>query len=183
MHLDEGKQVSAEGEPVDEFEAYVTARGPSMLQFAFLLCGHQAAAEDLLQSALTDAFVHWKKVCRANHPDAYVRRILLNSYLAQNRRRSSTEIPTSNLADMDPGETGGADRHVMERAAFQEMIDHLAPRARAVIVLRYYMDLPDQKISQLMGISTGSVRATASRTLKELRQECSPSNTRTGGLR
>ena len=51
------------------------------------------------------------------------------------------------------------------------MLDGLAPRARAVLVLRFYADLDDAAIAAEMGIAASTVRATASRALATLRSQ------------
>src|SRR5690348_7310233 len=53
-----------------EFEEYVAARGQALLRFGFVLTRHRETAEDVVQSALAEAFRRWGKVSRADHPDA-----------------------------------------------------------------------------------------------------------------
>ena len=69
----------------DEFSAYVAARWPRLVRSAVLLgCSH-AEAEDLVQTALERTLVHWRRVRRADDRDAYVHRILLNSFRSARR--------------------------------------------------------------------------------------------------
>lgn len=151
-----------------EFEEYVAARGQTLLRLAHVLTNDVHLAEDLTQSALADAYRHWRRVVRADHPDAYVRRILVNQHLSWRRRRSSTESPRVAVDDgrqaPDPAEA------VAERDEGRHLLDGLAPRARTVLVLRYYADLDDRAIAELLGISESGVRATASRALAALRE-------------
>ena len=154
------------GDPVS-FEEYVAARGTSLLRFAFLLSRDAHAAEDLVQSALADTYRHWRKVKRADHPDAYVRRIVLNTYLGWRRRRWTGETPVA-----APESAGYAPDHaddVTSRDAMRQLLDGLPPRSRAVLVLRYYEDLDDNAIADLMGIAPSTVRSTAARALASLR--------------
>lgn len=151
-----------------ELEEYVAARGPALLRLAHVLCGDPHRAQDLVQSALVDAFRHWRKVTRADHPDAYVRRILVNAHLAAVRRRSSGEIPVGQVPDV-AGRDDAADG-VDGRDGFRAALDGLPPRARTVLVLRYWSDLPDEAIADALGISPVTVRATASRALATLRE-------------
>lgn len=152
-----------------EFEEYVAARGQALLRLAHVLTGDLQLAEDLTQSALADAYRHWRRVVRADHPDAYVRRILVNQHLSWRRRRSSTESPRAELDDgrlaPDPAEV------VAARDEGHQLLDGLARRARTVLVLRYYADLDDVAIAEAMGISASGVRATASRALATLRAQ------------
>jgi DNA-directed RNA polymerase specialized sigma24 family protein len=84
------------------FEEYVAARGQALLRFAYVLTTDAYTAEDLVQSALADAFRHWRRVSRADHPDAYVRRMIVNKYLGWRRRGWFTEVPTDRTADAAP---------------------------------------------------------------------------------
>jgi RNA polymerase sigma factor (sigma-70 family) len=58
---------------------------------------------------------------------------------------------------------------VAARDELRRVLDRLAPRARAILVLRYYADLDDAAIADSMGIRASSVRATVSRALAALR--------------
>ncbi len=77
-----------------DFEEYVAARGPALLRFAYVLTTDTHAAEDLVQTALADAYRHWRRVQRTDQPDAYVRRIIVNRHLSGRRRRWWGERPT-----------------------------------------------------------------------------------------
>jgi RNA polymerase sigma-70 factor (sigma-E family) len=151
----------------EQFEHYVAARSQALLRLAFVLTRDRHLAEDLVQSALTDAFRHWRKVRRAEHPDAYVRRMLVNTHLSWARRRSSAERPADHLPE-PPGSPDQTES-IATRDALRRALESLPPRARTVLVLRYYADLDDAAIGSLMGLGTSSVRATASRALATLR--------------
>ena len=149
------------------FEQFVAAQGAPLLRLAFVLTGDRHLAEDLAQTALADAYRHWRKVTAADDPAAYVRRMLVNAHLSWRRRRSSTERPSElpdrvDLADR-PGDALAA------RDQMRALLADLAPRARTVLVLRYYADLDDAAIAEAMGVSASAVRATASRALASLR--------------
>ena len=156
-----------------DFEEYVGARGQALLRLAYVLTGDAHAAEDVTQAALYDALRHWRRVARASHPDAYVRRVLVNRYLATRRLRASSEVvledvePLATASAPDPA-TGVADRDEVRRVLAQ-----LPPQARAVLVLRYYADLDDAAIADALGVAPGTVRATASRALATLRERLS----------
>jgi RNA polymerase sigma-70 factor (sigma-E family) len=156
-----------------EFEEYVAARGQALLRLAYVLCGDAHAAEDLTQAALYDALRHWRKVAKADHPDAYVRRVLVNRFLSDKRRKSSGELLVD---DVEPVASGGPalspdpSAGVADRDEARRALAGLAPRARAVLVLRYYADLDDAAIAAALGVSPGTVRSTASRALATLRE-------------
>lgn len=156
-----------------DFEEYVQARGQALVRLAYVLTGDPHAAEDLAQTALADAYRHWWRVRRSDHPDAYVRRMLVNAHLGRLRRRSSTELPTDTTQLRGSPMADPADE-LADRDAVWRTLAGLPPRARAVLVLRYYADLDDVAIADALGITAGAVRSSASRALATLREQLTP---------
>ena len=150
------------------FEEFVAAQGRSLLRLAFVLTSDRHLAEDLTQTTLADAYRHWRKVAAAQDPPAYVRRMLVNAHLSWRRRRSSTERP-SEIHDVTAASGPGPGDALAGRDEMRQLLAGLAPRARTVLVLRYYADLDDAAIAEAMGVSQSAVRATASRALASLR--------------
>jgi RNA polymerase sigma-70 factor (sigma-E family) len=148
------------------FAEFVTARSPVLLRTAFLLCRDWALAEDLLQTALARAWTAWRRI--EGNPEPYVRKILANTYAAWWRRRWNGERPTGRLPEpagpvADPA--GGVD----ERDRVWQALGRLPRRQRAVLVLRYFEDLPVAEIADTLGCSVGTVKSQASRALAKLR--------------
>ena len=127
--------------------------------------GDRWLAEDLAQTALASAYAAWWRVRRADDPDAYVRRILINAAKSRFRRHRVSEQP----GDLpDPAVAGPADE-VEERSALIAALAELPPRQRAVVVLRYWEDMTDAQVGALLGCSAGTVRSQATRALAKLR--------------
>jgi len=148
------------------FEEFAAARLPALLRYATVLSGDPELARDLVQEALTRAFVHWGRVSGAEHPYAYVRAILTNEYLSVRRRRT---LPTHPLTwEEPPAEADHAvdsDRKVDLRRA----VLALPPNQRAVIVLRYYEGLRDEEIAETLACRPATVRSHAHRAFAALR--------------
>jgi RNA polymerase sigma-70 factor (sigma-E family) len=155
---------------VVEFDEYVAARGQALLRFAYVLTGDAHLAEDLVQEALVRLHGRWRRVNAAEHPDAYVRRAVVNADRDRRRRRSAAEVPvdaTSGWTDRAAhGDHGDA---LAERAAMWQALGSLPPRQRAVLVLRYYADCDDAAIGELLGCAEATVRSNAARALAALR--------------
>lgn len=151
-----------------EFEEYVSARGQELVRLGFTVSGDYQRAEDLAQIALMQAFRAWRKVRAADDPHNYVRRILINAYLSMTRRRSFTEAPTAELDAERTVPDPATD--IVNSDALWRSLATLSARERVVLVLRYYQDLDDHTIADLLGIKPSSVRATASRALATLRR-------------
>ncbi|WP_089158437.1 SigE family RNA polymerase sigma factor [Micromonospora sp. NBS 11-29] len=152
------------------FEEYVDSRGPALLRLARLLTGDTHRAEDLTQDVLARAYVHWRRISRVDRPDVYVRRMLVNANHSWWRRRVNRELAVDTFAER-PGR-GELDGEAADRDAMWRLIRTLPDRQRAVLVLRYYEDLDDTTIAQILDCSPVTVRTHAMRALAHLRERC-----------
>ncbi|MDI1463124.1 SigE family RNA polymerase sigma factor [Catellatospora sp. KI3] len=154
-----------------EFREYVALRQGSLYRVAYLLTGHHQDAEDLLQVALTKLALHWSRVHRSGSPDGYIRKVLYRQHIsvwrvARNRREHATgQLPEPRSVE-DPA--GAA----VLKLAMSRVLGELTRKQRAVVVLRYYEDLPEAEVAALMGTSVGTVRSQVHRTLTRLRELC-----------
>jgi RNA polymerase sigma-70 factor (sigma-E family) len=149
------------------FEEFVAGRGQALQRFGYALTGDWAQAEDLLQTALARAYPRWSRV-RKDDPEAYVRKIMLNTWSSWWRRRWRGEIPTERLPEVTaPDGTAGVD----SREALRRALATLPAGQRAVVVLRYHQDLPEAQVAGLLGISVGTVKSQAAKALASLRQQ------------
>ncbi|HEU0241261.1 MAG TPA: SigE family RNA polymerase sigma factor [Micromonosporaceae bacterium] len=151
----------------ESFEEYVAASSGRLLRFAYVLCGDRFLAEDLVQDVLSRTHRHWGRI-ESENPNAYLRTALVRAHLSWRRRRVSTEKVLA-----DPPEPGAASGDFTQQLATRdEMWSLLAtlPRAqRAVMVLRFYEDLDDRRIADVLGCAPVTVRVHASRALGTLR--------------
>ncbi|WP_433202743.1 SigE family RNA polymerase sigma factor [Dactylosporangium sp. CS-047395] len=152
------------------FEEYVLTRGPALLRLARLLVDDVHRADDLVQDTLVRVYPRWAKILRTDQPDLYVRRVLVNVNASWWRRRSSREVPAVFDVDVWPG-AGDHGAPVAERVALWDKVRALPGKQRAVIALRYYEDLDDDRIAQILGCSRATVRTHAMRALAAMRVE------------
>jgi RNA polymerase sigma-70 factor (sigma-E family) len=145
-----------------DFEEFVAARRPALLRTAYLLTGSHADAEDLVQVALVKSVPHWKRI--ADRPEPYVRQVLARESASRWRRRRWRETTTDELP-----ERAHAGSDVDSRLALRDALASLAPRQRAVIVLRYYEDLTEKDTAAVLGIALGTVKSQARDGLARLR--------------
>jgi len=148
----------------ESFEEFVVATGDRMLRTAVLLTGNRQLAEDLVQSAYAQAFARWRLVSRADNPAAYTRAILTRLFLADRRRKRVRELPLLARADT-PASSGDPSL----RLSLIDALATLAPTDRAVLVLRYFHDLPVAEVADQTGLSESACRTRASRALARLR--------------
>lgn len=144
------------------FEEYAFARSPALIRLARLLTGDEHRAEDLVQDVLARAYVRWGRISRMDRPDLYVRRMLVNAHHSWWRRRSSHETTVAAVAER-PGHTDEA-TELAERDALWRLVRALPPRQRTVIVLRYYEDLDDPAIAEILDCSTSRCSSTGGAT-------------------
>jgi RNA polymerase sigma-70 factor (sigma-E family) len=149
------------------FEEYVTARGDALVRFARLLTGDPHRAEDLVQEALAKAYLRWRRILATEQPDAYLRRMVVNGSRSWWRRRTNRETPTDSPSDR--AAPGRMETDTVERDEMWRRIVVLPQRQRAVLVLRYYEDLDDAAIAEVLGCSAATVRTHAMRALNTLR--------------
>ncbi|MGN6574807.1 MAG: SigE family RNA polymerase sigma factor [Nocardioides sp.] len=150
-----------------DFAAYMSARQPSLLRTAYLLTGDQHTAEDLVQTALAKLYLAWDKVQDRGLIDGYVRRILVNENnslwrRAWKKREVTTDAVPDHQSVVDAPDDGRS-------AALWEFVQTLPRKQRAVVVLRYYEDLSEAEVADILGISVGTVKSQSSRALAALR--------------
>jgi len=149
-----------------EFSEWMAARQGALVRTAYLLTGSQHAADDLVQTTLTKLYLAWDRISDRQHIDAYARRALVNEHRST-WRRTSRRLEV--LSDTPPEAGHEPAAYDGEREAVWHFVQTLPPRQRAVIVLRYYEDLSEAEIADLLGISTGTVKSQSSRALASLR--------------
>ena len=152
----------------NEFREFMHARWPSMVRLAYGLTGDLGHAEDVAQAAFARAYASWARVRRTDDPDAYVRKIVVNENRNRFRKRRVAEKLTGSVL-IDVAWTDATGEYD-ERSALIAALQRLGPRQRAVIVLRYWMDLTEHETAAALNCSVGTVKSQASRALATLRE-------------
>ncbi|ONH53016.1 RNA polymerase [Frankia sp. CcI49] len=155
-----------DGASYESFEDFITASADRLMRTAFLLTGNRHAAEDLLQGALERTYQRWDRD-RIVTPEAYVRRVMVNA--ASRRWRSRQffrEVPLDAAAEKADASSAP---ELGLRDQVLRALHELPKRQRAVVVLRYYDDLPEAAVAEILGCSVGAVKSHASRALARLR--------------
>jgi RNA polymerase sigma-70 factor (sigma-E family) len=153
------------------FETYVVTRGPALLRFGYVLTGDRQLSEDLVQEALATVFRRWSRIRSLDHPDAYVRRIVVNDFLSWKRRKASRLLFTAEPPERELPQREGNDPAAAyaDRDAMWHLLSQLPRQQRAVLVLRYYEGWTDEQIARVIRCSAVTVRAHASKALARLR--------------
>jgi RNA polymerase sigma-70 factor (sigma-E family) len=152
------------------FNRLLRDRSPAMLRTAFLFTGDHYLAEDLLQAALTKTYLRWGNLRDERAGEAYVRKVMASVYTRWYRRKWNAEYPT-----LDLPERGALDPYPAsdDRIVVSELLRSLSRRQRAVVVLRFFEDLSEKDVADMLGISVGTVKSTTAAALAKLRASTS----------
>lgn len=151
-----------------DFTAYVRARSSALFRSAMALTGQRQQAEDLLQTVLAKAARHWPRI-RTGNPDAYLRRSMYLQAVSWWRRLGhGREVVDDQVAErvISEDDTGRVDTRLDLVSALRA----LRPNQRAVLALRYFEDLPDDQIAEILGCRPATVRSHVLRALQRLRE-------------
>jgi RNA polymerase sigma-70 factor (sigma-E family) len=148
------------------FRDYVAARTPSLLRTAYLLTGNLADAEDLVQAALAKTYMAWDRIEDRGALDGYVRRAMVNTHISWWRRRRLEEFPTDEIPDRAVADHAG---HSDLQDSLRRAVDRLPQRMRAAVLLRFYEDMTEAEVADVLGVSLGTVKSTVSRAVAKLR--------------
>lgn len=150
----------------EDFTEFAHARTPQLYRSAWLLCGDQHRAEDLVQDTLAKVYVRWHRRLGPpiDNPAGYAQTTLVRTFISAQRRRSNQERPIETVPEH--GQTDGdADMRIVLTAALAE----LQPLDRAVLVMRYLDDVSVADTADQLRLSPGAVRTRSSRALDRLR--------------
>jgi RNA polymerase sigma-70 factor (sigma-E family) len=157
--------MTLDAEPTTGLAEFAARHGLALTRFAFVLCGDRGRAEDLVQDAYLAMYRRFGAELPLRAPVAYARRVIVHAQLSAARRRSSTETPVGELPEPAADEPPTDEQDAMWRA-----LAGLPDRQRAVLVLRYYVDLTDREIADLLGMRPGTIRSLAARAFAHLRE-------------
>lgn len=138
----------------------MAAQSAGLLHYARLLTRDAQLAEDLVQEALIRVYLRWGAI--REDPVAYTRRTVLNQFLSGRRRRRVTEVPLGHAEPASASETPSVGVGLG--------LGRLTDRERAVVVLRYHLDLSEKQTADMLNVAVGTVKSTSHRALGKLRR-------------
>jgi RNA polymerase sigma-70 factor (sigma-E family) len=155
----------------ERFTAFVREHTQALLKTAYLLTRNSGEAEELVQDTLAWLYPRWAQVEQAEYQLAYVRKAVVNRYLAGRRRLSATEVHFDEARERASDRPVIRDRtaEVDERITLWATLGELSERQRAALVLRFFHDLPDDEVAGVLECRVGTVRSLISRALSTLR--------------
>jgi RNA polymerase sigma-70 factor (sigma-E family) len=152
------------------FEGFVAESGDSLLRMATLLTSDPQIAEDVYQETLQRLAGRWP---RLDNPKAFCQRVMHNVVIdrARARQRRPREMGLSDTHDRGDPRSGDPAAAVELRPTLLAALETLTAQQRSIVVLRYFADRSEAEVADLLGVSLGTVKSTASRALAQLRTQ------------
>ena len=150
-----------------DFEEYAQARVVRLRQRAYLLCRDWHLAQDLTQITLSRLYASWRKVVKADNIDAYAAKVMVRVFLDHKRLKSSHEVVSDTMPSATTVADGSGGPEL--RLTLMDALGRLGPRARAIVVLRYWEDHSVDTVAELLGVTPSLVKTQSMRALAELR--------------
>jgi RNA polymerase sigma-70 factor (sigma-E family) len=164
----------------DGYTEYVTAKAPWLRKIAFLLCQDWHRADDLTQTTIIKLYTHWRRARDTGNLDAYTRTILVNTFISEQRAHWWKRVTLSGgraagVVEAEAENVGAAlERDLDLGLDLETALAAIAPRQRAVIVLRYYCDLSVEETAAVLMCSPGTVNSQTWHGLAALRRQLTP---------
>jgi len=163
-----------------DFDAWVASTGPGLIRFGYLVSGDQQVAEDLAREALTRVRYRWRRLADGGNPDTYARTVVVSQLRSLPRKRARSAEATELPAPQPPTEQSA--QSAPPEMLLWSVILGLPERMRAAVVLRFYEDLDDVAIGQVLRCAPSTVPVHIGEALDRLRPHL-PSDTVDGAVR
>ena len=150
----------------DTFEPFVRSHRRSLVRVAYLILGDRAGAEDAVQTALMGVLRRWDKISESHF--FYARTAVIRE--AVSHRSKSHRLSRLHSGNLNDGHTGGIEA-LESRLTLWPLVRELPTKQRAVLVLRYYLDLSEQEIATALRISAGTVKSHHARAIAKLKTQ------------
>lgn len=158
-------------EPRIDYVEYVEGQLARLRRLAYLMCQDWHGADDLVQATLIRLYVYWPRAARMDNIDAYVRTILVRTFLGERRSPWFRRVLLPGSAQADSIAVGADPDVVLD---VREALAAIPPRQRATLVLRFYCDLDVEQAAAALGCSAGTVKSQTSKGLAALRRMLAP---------
>jgi RNA polymerase sigma-70 factor (sigma-E family) len=140
-----------------------------LCRLAYVILGDAPLAEEIVMEALLKTFTGWGRLRSTDRADAYLRRAVVNLCRSKIRRKVIEARVNATVHHRDERKAPDWDpeRHETSRLVWQRIVE-LPERQRACVVLRYYEDLPEAQIADILECSVGTVKSQLSKARAKL---------------
>lgn len=148
-----------------DYREFFAARQRQLMRTAYAILGSWPAAEDAVQTAFAQLYVHWPRI-KPGALDAYARRTVVNTCFRMAKVRGRERV-TEHLPDRPQDDSD----LTLVRLDLMSALAELSPRARAVVALRFLDDLSVAQVADVLGIAEGTVKSQTARALDRLQSD------------
>jgi RNA polymerase sigma-70 factor (sigma-E family) len=148
------------------FSDFVVRSYRELVRTAFLLTGDRGQAEDLVQQCLLSTYRSWGRLETPANAAAYTRTSMVRQAVRWRGRRWRGEVPTG---DLPPVAVADRTAEVDLAEQVRRALMLLPAKQRAVLILRFFDDLPEAEVASVLRCSVGTVKSRTSRALHTLR--------------
>lgn len=158
------------------FDDFYAEQMRPLRRLGFLLTGDWSEAEELAQDAMERTYRAWDRISEKDRPWAYARTVLMNRHRSLLRRamveakHAVTRSDTTHPGDLSE-----------DRVVLWSAVSSLSVRHRQAVVLRFYEDLSDGDIAEIMGCPVGTVKSLIHRGITRLRSATDLAHLATAG--
>jgi len=153
----------------DAFRAFFVAEADRLERFATLLTGDPTKGADLAQEALVRVYTHWGRI-RTGTPGAYARQIVVNLVRSAHRAKKRRDLkPVPAWAGGEGRTVDAPGDRIADRMNVTRALKELSPIRRATVVLRFYDDMGEHQIAEVLDRPLGTVKSDIHRALRQLR--------------
>jgi RNA polymerase sigma-70 factor (ECF subfamily) len=148
-----------------DFESICEKTYEPVANAAFLIVGDRQEALDITQEAFSRALERWPQIQGMVNPQGWIYRVAVNLALSHMRRlrRFATHVPDRAAPAQEPADP-----------ALRGALMRLSPAQRAVVALRFYLDLSVDETAAVLRKRPGTVRALTAQGIARLRAELGP---------
>jgi RNA polymerase sigma-70 factor (sigma-E family) len=149
-----------------DYVEYVSARLPVWRRAAYLLCGDQHRADDVVQATTTELYRRWRRIRTVENIDGYVYRMLLRKYLDEHRSAWSRVFLVRHL----PEKAESPPERSEDRDSLRAALAGLTRAQRTVLVLRFVCDASVEEVAETLRCSPSNVKSHTARGLAAMRR-------------
>lgn len=158
---------------VAAFEVLVQRYQGLVFKFLFHFMGHRGDAEDVTQETFLQLYRKLSQFDLARPLRAWLITMARHLAISLHRRQTPAPIDPAIIGDLVRDVVAGPEAEVLERddvRVVQEALHQLEDGFREVLVMRYLLDMPLQKVAEVLDIPEGTVKSRVFHARNQLRE-------------
>ncbi|MGH2749501.1 MAG: SigE family RNA polymerase sigma factor [Actinomycetota bacterium] len=150
------------GQRDEELAALFRQHYATLYRLAYLLLRDTGLAEEVVMDSFVKTFSGWGRLRDTERAPVYLRRTVINTARSKIRRQIIERRATDRFKRMNPPPVVEP-QLALEQSRIWDQVRALPVRQRACVVLRYFEDLSEAQIAEVLECSVGTVKSQLSR--------------------